>query len=234
MEAISAPVPVLIYGTRNPAKMVYMKETLRGIPLLLTDLSDPACTVTDAEENGQTPMENAEHKAMHYWKQLRHPVFSIDSGLYFRGVAPEDQPGVNVRRINGHRMDDEEMVAHYAALATKYGGRLEAYYHNALCLVLDETQVLRFDGDDLNSAPFLMVSQPHKRRHQGFPLDSLSVDIRTGAYYYDLPATPSQGKGGVEPLADLALIAGFAGLFSRMLPSLQSHCPYASVVDSLP
>lgn len=218
-------LPVVVYGTRNPAKAIYMKETLRGIPLLLTDLCDSSDGVTDAEENGQTPMENAEHKAVHYWKQLRRPVFSIDSAMCFRGVSPEDQPGVHVRRRNGHRMDDEEMIAYYAALANKYGGRLEAYYHNALCLVLDDAHVLRHDEDALNTMPFLLVDQPHARRQNGFPIDSLSVDIRTGAYFYDLPATQGQGATEDEPLADLALISGFAELFKRLLPLLRQHCP---------
>lgn len=34
--------------------------------------------------------------------------------------------------------------------------------------------------------PFILVTQPHPKRVEGFPLDSLSVDIETGKYYYDL------------------------------------------------
>ena len=37
--------------------------------------------------------------------------------------------------------------------------------------------------------PFILVSEPHPKSVEGFPLDSLSVDIATGEYYYDFPET---------------------------------------------
>ena len=34
--------------------------------------------------------------------------------------------------------------------------------------------------------PFILTATPHTKRVEGFPLDSLSKDIKTGEYYYDL------------------------------------------------
>ena len=34
--------------------------------------------------------------------------------------------------------------------------------------------------------PFVLVTKPHVKRVEGFPLDSLSIDIETGKYYYDI------------------------------------------------
>ena len=34
--------------------------------------------------------------------------------------------------------------------------------------------------------PFILVTKPHEKRVKGFPLDSSSVDIESGKYYYDL------------------------------------------------
>ena len=34
--------------------------------------------------------------------------------------------------------------------------------------------------------PFIMTVKPHSKRVEGFPLDSLSIDISSGKYYYDL------------------------------------------------
>ena len=34
--------------------------------------------------------------------------------------------------------------------------------------------------------PFILTAIPHTKRVEGFPLDSLSIDIATGKYYYDL------------------------------------------------
>ena len=214
--------PVLVYGTRNPAKLVSMRETLRGIPVRLLDLSGPRAFVRETPEDGHTPMENAMEKALGYWQQLRVPVFSIDSGLYFTGVEEKDQPGVHIRRMNGHRMDDAEMVRHYAALARKYGGILEARYRNAFCLVLDDTHCIRYEGPDIDSEAFHLVDRPHAKRQEGFPLDSISVEIRSGRHYFDLPL--ASGLDETEEIheerTDLGVIDGFRGLFSRIMPLL--------------
>ena len=34
--------------------------------------------------------------------------------------------------------------------------------------------------------PFILAAKPHEKRVEGFPLDSLSIDIGSGKYYYDL------------------------------------------------
>ena len=51
-------------------------------------------------ENGKTPLENAEIKAKAYYEAFQMPVFSCDSGLYFDELQEEEQPGLHVRRIN--------------------------------------------------------------------------------------------------------------------------------------
>ncbi len=33
----------------------------------------------------------------------------------------------------------------------------------------------------------MLSDTPHERKVEGFPLDRLSIDLRTGKYYYDLP-----------------------------------------------
>ena len=220
--------PVLVYGTRNPAKLVSMRETLRGIPVGLLDLSGPRAFVRETPEDGHTPIENAMEKALGYWRQLRVPVFSIDSGLYFTGVEDKDQPGVHIRRMNGHRMDDAEMVRHYSALARKYGGFLEARYRNAFCLVLDDTHCIRYEGPDIDSEAFHLVDRPHAKHQEGFPLDSISVEIRSGRHYFDLPLSSGldateENNGTTRDRADrtdLGVIDGFRGLFSRIMPLL--------------
>jgi len=241
--------PVLLYGTKNPAKLVSMRDTLRDLPLELLDLSGTRAHVRETPENGETPMENAVEKAMGYWHQLRMPVFSIDSGLYFNGVEEKDQPGVHIRRMHGHRMNDTEMVNHYAGLARKYGGFLEARYRNAFCLVLDDAHCIRYEGPDIDSESFFLVDRPHAKRQEGFPLDSISVEIRSGLHYYDLsPASEKQTDSKVdsrtksenaravpkstaaqaenkdkEVRTDLGVIDGFRGLFSRTMPLLRKY-----------
>ena len=135
------------------------------------------------------------------------PVFSCDSGLYIDGIPQEEQPGIHVRTVNGRYLSDEEMLEHYSGLARKYGD-LTARYRNAICLVLDEEHIYRAMDKSMESAPFIITSRPHSAiRKKGFPLDSLSVDIRTGKYYYDLEE---------KELDQVATGDGFLDFFRRM------------------
>ena len=125
------------------------------------------------------------------------PVFSCDSGLYFENVPDEIQPGVHVRTVNGIYLSDEQMLAYYSGLAKRYG-TLTAKYKNAICLVMDENHIYEAMESSMESEPFLLTDTPHSTiRKKGFPLDSLSVDIRTGQYFYDL-ATEELDKVAVE------------------------------------
>lgn len=175
----------LLYATQNPAKVTAMRNRLEGLGIELIGLRDLNQAVPDVIEDGSTPLENALRKAMTYYEAFRMPLFSCDSGLYFDGIQGELQPGVHVRTINGRYLTDEEMLEYYSSLAARYGN-LTARYRNAVCLVLDKEHVYSAMDRSMESAPFLITSKPHVRRNEGFPLDSLSIDIRTGKYYYDL------------------------------------------------
>ena len=51
---------------------------------------------------------------------------------------------------------------------------------------LDETTCFSSMDESLETKPFIIVSEPHEKRVKGFPLDSLSIDIPSGKYYYDV------------------------------------------------
>lgn len=176
----------LVYGTNNPAKLSSMKWKLEGLELDLTGLKSIDVELNEPDESGKNPADNARIKALSYYKQLGRPVMSADSGLYFEGVSDEDQPGVHIKRIQGLDLDYDDLIGFYSALAKKYGGKLLAHYKNALCLVIDEDNVFVLEGEQAESEPFYIVDTPHKNYADGFPLDSLSVDVKTMKYYYDI------------------------------------------------
>lgn len=190
----------LLYATRNPAKLDAMRRRLEKIQIRLiglNDLKEKGIVVPTVAEDGKTPLENARQKATAYYKALQMPVFSCDSGLYFENVPDEIQPGVHVRTVNGIYLSDEQMLAYYSGLAKRYG-TLTAKYKNAICLVMDENHIYEAMESSMESEPFLLTDTPHSTiRKKGFPLDSLSVDIRTGQYFYDL-ATEELDKVAVE------------------------------------
>lgn len=190
----------LLYATGNPAKLDAMRRRLEKIQIRLiglNDLKEKGIVVPTVAEDGKTPLENARQKATAYYKALQMPVFSCDSGLYFENVPDEIQPGVHVRTVNGIYLSDEQMLAYYSGLAKRYG-TLTAKYKNAICLVMDENHIYEAMESSMESEPFLLTDTPHSTiRKKGFPLDSLSVDIRTGQYFYDL-ATEKLDKVAVE------------------------------------
>jgi 8-oxo-dGTP diphosphatase len=204
----------IVYGTRNRAKLDAMRHYLAGLDLEIVGLDAIDEDCPDVEEDGQSPLDNARVKARAYYQVLRRPVFSVDSGLYFDGVSEALQPGVNVRRVVGRRLDDDEMIEHYAALAREHGGELRARYRNGICLALGVDRLLGHMGEDIAGAAFILRAQPHPKRIAGFPLDTLSVHILSGKYYYDLP---DDGKGAGD---EWEIGSGFRSFFQSVLSSL--------------
>ncbi len=197
----------LLYATGNPAKLSYMRKKLEGMCIELTGLSDME-TPPKVRENGNSPLENARIKALAYYDFYKIPLFSCDSGLYFDNVPDELQPGVNVRRVGGKALTDAEMTEYYAGLAKKYG-RLTARYKNAVCLVLSKDEVYESMDGSLSGAPFYIVDKPHPKTDEGFPLDRISVNIKTGKYYYDM--------GPADYDSDILRANGFRRFFADAL-----------------
>lgn len=201
----------LLYGTGNPAKLSAMKSRLESLDIQLISLNDLRAegkTIPEVPENGNTPLENARQKAFAYYEAFRMPVFSCDSGLYFDNVPDEIQPGVHVRNVNGKCLSDEEMMEYYAGLVKQYGN-LTARYKNAICFVMDETSIYEAMEPSMESEKFILTDVPHSTvRKKGFPLDSMSIDIRTNQYYYDLPE---------EKLEQVAVEDGFLMFFQKVL-----------------
>ena len=197
----------MLYGTGNPAKLNAMKKRLSGVGITLVGLKDLGCEIPEVVEDGKTPLENARKKAVAYFEASRIPVFSCDSGLYIDGVPENEQPGVHVRRVNGKVLSDEQMIVHYSSLAKKYGNPT-ARYRNAICFVEDEKHIYEAMEPSMGSSAFILTSKPYPVMKKGFPLDSLSVDIKTGKYYYELTG---------NELDRLAVEDGFAEFFRKIL-----------------
>ena len=174
----------LLYGTTNKSKISFMQKRVSHLGIELLSLSDVSAPILRIDENGNSPLENARIKALAYYEALKMPLFSCDSGLYIEGLDDDLQPGINVRGV-GDYMNDDEVIAYYSALANKMGGKMVARYKNAICLILESGKTHDYMGDDNASDPFYIVSKPHKMRNLGFPLDSLSVHIKSGEYYFD-------------------------------------------------
>lgn len=88
-------------------------------------------------------------------------------------------------------------------------GNLVARYRNAICFVMDNTHIYETMEPSMESEKFILTDKPHSTiRKEGFPLDSISLDIKTNKYYYDLPE---------DKLEQLAVEDGFLEFFKNIL-----------------
>ncbi len=176
----------ILYGTTNKGKLSAMEKAVKPMGIELIGLNDLKADIPVINECGVTPLENAKLKAIAYYEAFHMPVFSCDSGLYFEELTEEEQPGIHVRRVNGRELTDDEMIQYYASLAAQHGGKITGRYRNAIYFILDENRHYYSMDMSIATEPFVLVSNPHTKRVPGFPLDSLSIDMESGIYYYDL------------------------------------------------
>lgn len=197
----------ILFGTTNMAKFHTMEKITTPLGLTLISLRSLNCEIPQVTETGRTPLENAKIKANAYYRAFHMPIFSCDSGLYFDELNEEEQPGIHVRRVHGKELNDDEMISYYASLAEQHGGKLTGRYRNAICLMLNEDIIYSSMDISLATEPFILVSKPHRKRVKGFPLDSLSKDMKTKKYYYDLKD---------KDVASSALEDGFKAFFENI------------------
>lgn len=209
----------LIYGTGNPAKLEFMRRKTAGLPIEIIGLKQAAAregiVLPSVEETGSDPLQNARIKAEAYYRLFRKPVFSCDSGLYLWNdqtgeMLPEEvQPGIHVRGRGERRLTDDELICHYTGLVRKYGPIL-ARYKNGICLIMGDGCRYESMDESLWGEAFLFTDRPHPKRISGFPLDSISLEISSGRYFYDLPENSQDA---------LAAEGGFGKFFETIIKS---------------
>lgn len=185
----------IIYGTGNGAKISYMEETLKNLPVKIIGLHQAAekegIILPDIKETGENPLENARLKAEGYFRVFGKPVFSCDSGIYLwnyttkEPLPDEEQPGIHIRGNGERRLGDEELLAYYIGLVKKYG-QVCGRFKNGICFIWNGEQRKESMSESMWGEPFLLTDKPHEKRVEGFPVDRISLDISTGKYLYDL------------------------------------------------
>lgn len=173
----------VLFATGNLAKVKRFEAGLleKGIELL--SLNDIKVDI-EVEENGKDAIENALIKARAYYKETGMPVIAMDDTLFLENVPEELQPGMYVRRVNGKRLSDEEMITHYSSLANKYGvnGRITARWIYGLAIIKDGKEVTyTWSKDD-----FYIVDFPSNKINHGYPLNSISVNKKLEKYFTDI------------------------------------------------
>jgi len=176
----------VLIGTTNPSKVRRFEEFLDGFGVEFYTLKDLEIQ-DEPEEMGNTPEENAILKAKFYGQYFDY-VICNDSGLYFDELPLDDsrQPGLNIRTPKGVRLNDEEMITYYGELVHSLGGKVLAYYLDGIA-VYNKGEIYSFmEGrESAKLSGFYMVDKPSDKRHEGWPLDSLSLNRNTMMYFVD-------------------------------------------------
>lgn len=183
----------ILIGTTNPSKLYMFQEMLKGYDVELNSLNDLKIT-KEPEETGNTPEENARIKAAFYG-QYAENVICLDSGMYFDELPMDDarQPGLHIRSPKGTRLDDDEMLSYYTELIHDLGGRVKAYYRNGYAIYHKGSVVSIMDKKEAaRCRAFYMVDQPSKKRHPGWPLDSISLEFDGMTYFTDETSGPAK------------------------------------------
>ena len=90
--------------------------------------------------------------------------------------------GTNVRRVNGRRLNDDEMIDYYTRLVKKHGHKVSANWVKGIA-ICGNSFMKTFSYKREN---FYLVDKAHKKRDEGYPLDSITVIPKYNKYLSDL------------------------------------------------
>ena len=173
----------VLFATENESKSKRFKRGLleNGIKIItINDIKNKK----DIEENGKNAVENALIKARTYAKITDCPVFAMDDNLYIEGIPEDKQPGMFVRRVDGKRLTDDEMIEYYSNLAHKYGenGKLTCRWVYGIAVINNGIEsTYNWSKED-----FYIVDKPSDKINPGYPLNTISINKKLNKYFTDI------------------------------------------------
>lgn len=173
----------VLFATGNESKAKRFKDGLlrNGIEIItIKDIDEDI----EVSEDGKDAIENALIKARAYAKVLDIPVFAMDDSLYIDNIPDDKQPGLYVRRVNGKRLSDEEMLTYYSNLAHEYGedGKLTCRWVYGIAVINNGVEsTYTWNKDD-----FYIVDKPSDKVDPGYPLNTISINKKLNKYFTDM------------------------------------------------
>lgn len=173
----------VLFATKNESKVKRFKKKLLENNIEIIDINEIENNI-DVEENGKNAIENALIKARAYANIQTLPVFAIDDNLYIEDVPDDKQPGMYVRRVNGKRLTDNEMIEYYSNLAHEYGknGKLTCRWVYGMAVISNGKEMTyTWSKED-----FYIVDKPSDKIRNGYPLDTISINKKLNKYFTDI------------------------------------------------
>lgn len=173
----------VLFATENESKARRFRKGLLENNIEIITINDIDKKV-NIEENGKDAIENALIKANAYAKTQKLPVFAMDDNLYIEGIPEDKQPGMYVRRVNGKRLSDNEMIEYYSNLAHQYGkdGKLTCKWVYGIAVIKNGKEFTY----TWNKEDFYIVDKPSHKINPGYPLDTISINKKLNKYFTDI------------------------------------------------
>lgn len=173
----------ILFATGNESKSKRFSKGLSKYDIEVISLKDINLDL-NVEENGKDAIENAIIKAKAYYNTTKMITMAMDDTLYLDGVPEEEQPGMFVRRVNGRRLNDDEMIEYYSNLAKKYGknGKILARWIYGLAIINDGN----IDTYTWSKEDFFITEKRTNKLDKGYPLNSISINIKLNKYFTDI------------------------------------------------
>ena len=173
----------ILFATGNPSKAKRFSKGLLDHNIEVLTLKDLDLDV-EVEETGKTAIENALIKARAYSKLVDMPIMAMDDNLYLEGVPEDKQPGTHVRRVDGKRLNDDEMLEHYISLVKDYGidGKLNCKWVYGMAVIYNN-QEYTYTWDKEN---FYMTDKLSDKINPGYPLNTISINKTLNKYFTDI------------------------------------------------
>ena len=173
----------VLFATENESKVERFKQKLLDHNIKIISINDLNQKI-EVIEDGKDAVENALIKARAYASVYNFPVFAMDDNLYIENIPNDLQPGMYVRRVNGKRLNDDEMIKYYSNLAHTYGesGRLTCRWIYGIAVVnngLEKTYT--WSKND-----FYIIDRQSDKVNIGYPLNTISVNKILNKYFTDM------------------------------------------------
>ena len=189
----------VLFATGNPSKAKRFSKGLLDKGIEVITLKDIEKDI-EINEDGKNAIENAIIKAKAYAEVVDMPVFAMDDNLFIENLPEEKQPGVFVRRVNGKRLTDEEMLQHYTGLVKEYGkeGKLDCKWVYGMAIINEKKEISTYTWE---KGGFYFVEKISDKIRAGYPLDSISINKKLNKYFTDI--TPEDKKMLSEDESDV-------------------------------
>ena len=172
----------ILFATGNESKVERFRKGLLENNIKIISIKDIDRQIY-VEENGQNAVENAIIKARAYASIYPFPVLAMDDNLYIDNIPDDKQPGMFVRRVNGKRLSDQEMIEYYSNLAHVYGdnGKLTCRWVYGIAVICNKVEKTYTWGKE----DFYIVDKPSNKIDPGYPLNTISINKKLNKYFTD-------------------------------------------------